>query len=248
MFTILTSCNLDQNIKLRYRKQKGDHEFFYNLKWKPKKTAIIVVDMWDKHHCQPSQKRIVLLAKKINRFLFSMRKLGVQVVFAPSGVTSFYRDFKARKKIKKIISNLKNPSKKLPKSHEAPPPPIPVKSGCENSNNKQGAPWSRQNAILEIMQNDVISDNDYEIVNFLTAQKIETVLYAGVHSNICIPYRSFGMKNLREYGFSVVLIRDLTDSYTTPTDNYPSQKLRNEAVIKYIETYIGFTVDSLQFL
>ena len=95
--------------------------------------------------------------------------------------------------------------------------------------------------------NDLISDNVVDIVSYLRNEEIDLVLYAGVHSNACIIGKPFGMRALRKFGFSVVLIRDLTDSYTKKTSQFPFQKERNKIIIDHIESYIAPTIHSREF-
>ena len=56
------------------------------------------------------------------------------------------------------------------------------------------------------------------------------------------------MKKLKEMGFKTILIRDLTDSFTSPSDKFPTQESRNNETIKYIETYVGYTIHSSQIM
>ena len=63
----------------------------------PKKTAVVVIDMWDRHWCQTYTARVANMVPRMNRTLESARKLGIQVVFAPSDVVGFYEDFPQRR-------------------------------------------------------------------------------------------------------------------------------------------------------
>ena len=227
---------------------------YLRLKWKPHQTAVIVVDMWDRHHCLPSEKRSHVLAKKIDHFLPALRDQGVTVIFAPSGTMSFYSATVQRKQAIVLSSQAKN--RESPKFDRKEfvwmdqlknEPSMPVSSGCENPKlDKPGSPWSRQTDILKIREADLISDSGEEISNILKLKGIRLVLYAGVHSNICVVGRPFGMRNLGRQGFQTVLIRDLTDSFSVKSKRFFSQSKRNRAVVKHIETYIGPTIHSRQ--
>jgi hypothetical protein len=63
----------------------------------PAKTAVVVVDMWDRHWCTTYTARVGNLVPRMNLTLDATRRLGVQVVFAPSDVVGFYRDYPQRK-------------------------------------------------------------------------------------------------------------------------------------------------------
>ena len=239
-------------LTLRYRNNNGQPSFT-KIRKKTNEIAIIVVDMWNKHHCKPSEKRAAQLAHKVNGLLSILRKSGVQVIFSPSDTVSYYANYQQRKKIQKIGPPSKNVQSlqylALQYLDEFNFPPLNVSAGCEDPDQDEGGqPWTRQHDALKIEKNDVISDNGDEIINFLAYRKIDTVLFVGVHSNICILERSFGMTELKKWGFQTILIRDLTDSFSRPSNKFPTQEARNNETIKYIETYVGYTIHSSQIV
>ena len=66
--------------------------------WDPKRTAIIVCDMWDDHWCKSATARVGELAGPMNEMLKAARKQGVFVIHAPSTCTAFYKDTPQRKR------------------------------------------------------------------------------------------------------------------------------------------------------
>src|SRR5262245_61369068 len=60
--------------------------------WGPKKTALLICDMWDDHWCQSAAKRVVEMAGPLNEVVKTARSKGVFVIHAPSSVTAFYKD------------------------------------------------------------------------------------------------------------------------------------------------------------
>ena len=78
-------------------------------------------------------------------------------------------------------------------------------------------PWMRQiDTILIDADVDYISDDGKEIWNVLKQRGIETVLVCGVHTNMCVLGRPFGLRQLSQHGFEVALVRDLTDTMYNP--------------------------------
>ena len=61
-----------------------------------KKTALIVCDMWDLHHCLNAVRRGEELAPRMDRVLRAARGRGVLVIHAPSGCMDAYKDHPAR--------------------------------------------------------------------------------------------------------------------------------------------------------
>ena len=68
--------------------------------WEPKKTAIIVCDMWDDHWCKSATARVGELAGPMNDMLKTARARGVFIIHAPSTCTEFYKDTPQRKRAK----------------------------------------------------------------------------------------------------------------------------------------------------
>jgi nicotinamidase-related amidase len=63
------------------------------------KVAIIVMDMWDKHWCKSWTARAAAMIPKMNAALAAARKSGIQVIFSPSAVADFYKDYPQRKAV-----------------------------------------------------------------------------------------------------------------------------------------------------
>jgi hypothetical protein len=58
----------------------------------------------------------------------------------------------------------------------------------------------------------------------------------GVHTNICILNRSFGIRMMTRLGFKMVLARDLTDAgYDSRKPPFVSQARGTELVVEHIE-------------
>jgi hypothetical protein len=71
----------------------------------------------------------------------------------------------------------------------------------------------------------------------------------GVHTNMCVINRSFGIKQLVRWGLQAVLIRDLTDAMYNPAMRpYVSHREGTELVIGYIEKFWAPSVESRELL
>ncbi len=64
----------------------------------PKKTAVVVCDMWDDHWCKNAAKRCGELAKQMEPILKSCREKGMTIIHCPSDTMEFYKDHPARKR------------------------------------------------------------------------------------------------------------------------------------------------------
>ena len=68
--------------------------------WLPSRTAIIVCDMWDLHHCKNAVAREGEMAPRFNEVLEKARKDGVLIIHAPSSCMKPYEGTPARERAK----------------------------------------------------------------------------------------------------------------------------------------------------
>ncbi len=72
----------------------------------------------------------------------------------------------------------------------------------------------------------------------LRQRGIDTVLMMGVHANMCILKRTFGIRQLTKWGIHCILVRDLTDAMYNPASSpHVSHAAGTELVIEHIEKY-----------
>jgi nicotinamidase-related amidase len=209
-------------------------------------SAIIITDMWDKHWCAGATVRVGEIARKMEPLLQKARLSGILIIHAPSDTMDFYQNAPGRRLA-------------IEAPHVAPPrelvvhdPPLPIddsNGGCDTPGDKEHRAWTRENAILTVAPGDVISDSGTEIYNVLRQHHIETIFYMGVHANMCILNRTFGIRQMSKWGMRCVLVRDLTDAmYESGSRPYVSHWAGVELVIEYIERYWAPTVTSTQML
>jgi hypothetical protein len=58
--------------------------FTVREQWLPSRTAIIVCDMWDLHHCKNAVTREKEMASRMNKVIEKARAAGVLIIHAPS--------------------------------------------------------------------------------------------------------------------------------------------------------------------
>ena len=209
----------------------------------PKKTAIIICDMWDNHWCHGAAKRVQKLAVRMVPVLDAARRHGILVIHAPSDTIDFYRNAPERKTAQTA------PRISPPENHAVPEGPLPIDfadGGCDTSPpDKYYKAWTRENAIIPITKDDLISTDGIEIYRNLRSRDIDTVMYVGVHANICILKRSFALRQMRAWGVRCLLIRDLTDAMYNPHDApYVSHEQGTELVIGHIERFLAPSIVS----
>jgi nicotinamidase-related amidase len=237
--------------------------------WPAKKTVVIVCDMWDAHHCLNAVRREEEMVPRMNEFLTKARELGVLIVHAPSSCMDPYKDHPARKraqaapKAKNLPKDIDQWCKQIP-SEEKGKYPIDQSDGGEDDDAKEHAewhakltamgrnpkaPWKSQHAGLTIKDEDAISDSGVEIWNLLESRGIDNVLLLGVHTNMCVLGRPFGLRQMAKNGKNVALVRDLTDTMYNPerapmVSHFEGTRL----IIEHIEKYVCPTITSDQLI
>src|SRR5829696_3073099 len=64
----------------------------------PKKTAIVICDMWNQHWCKGATERVAEMAPRMNEVVKKARAQGVFIIHAPSETMKFYEGTLARKR------------------------------------------------------------------------------------------------------------------------------------------------------
>jgi nicotinamidase-related amidase len=231
------------------------------LHWEPRRTALIICDMWDAHWCRGAAARVVELAEPTNRLAQRAREQGVLVIHAPSTCMEFYQDTPQRRRA------LTAPYAKAPKPLSqsmrwgtrwcwADPrrePDLPIDDsdmGCDCATKCEiHSPWKRQIATIEIGEPDVISDDGQEVFNVLAERGIDQIIIAGVHLNMCVLGRSFAIRQMVDLGKQVVLVRDLTDTMYNHQMRPRVDHFRGtDLVVEHVERHWCPTISSTDLL
>jgi len=199
------------------------------------KTAIIITDMWDKHWCKGATDRVGQIAERMEPVLEKARQAGILIIHAPSETMGFYANTPARL----LAQNA--PSLTPPGELKFKDGPLPIDDsdeGCDTPGDKPYRAWTRENPALTIAPGDVVSDNGNEIYNVLKEHHIDTILYMGVHANMCILNRTFGVRQMSKWGFRCIIVRDLMDAMYNPASKpFVSHAAGTELVYEFIEQY-----------
>jgi nicotinamidase-related amidase len=212
-------------------------------------TALIIVDMWDRHWSDGASRRCATLAEKINETVIRARARGILIVHAPSDTMDFYRETEGRKRFLETAET-------GPVSEPVPVKdyPLPIDDSDGGSDSVDQYPpntkaWKRQTEKIEIdhSRDLVCGDEGERLHSFLASRGIRSLIYMGVHTNMCILNRSFGIKNMLRRGYKTFLVRDLTDAmYNPERPPYLSHGEGTALVVGYIEKFYCPTIDSTQ--
>ncbi len=240
--------------RIEIPESKGKFQVLYKkLEWKPTETAIIICDMWDRHWCKGATKRVAELAPRMNEIIRKARNKGILIVHAPSGTIDFYENHPARKKTQNApkAANLPEDIGKwcnwINEKEKTTGYPIDHSDGgCDcKTTCKQGSPWRKQIETIKIHNEDTISDSGAEIWNLLEQRGIDNVIVMGVHTNMCVLGRPFGLRNMARFGKNVVLMRDMTDTmYNSRMHPIVNHFTGTDLVVEHIEKFVCPTVTS----
>ena len=265
----------DINVSLRHRVETAPESGRYHTvtkleSWNPAETAIIVCDMWDLHHCKNAVLREGEFAPRLESVLKAMREQGVTIIHAPSSCMEFYKGHSARERAQQAPAAGNLPDEIGKWCHQIPAEeqgvyPIDQSGGGEDDDPEEHeawankltamgknprAPWSRQIDVLTIDQErDYITDQGDETWNILESRGINNVILTGVHTNMCVLGRPFGLRQLARNGKNVVLMRDLTDTMYDPRAwPFVSHFTGTDLIVEHIERFVCPTITSDQLI
>ncbi|HME53546.1 MAG TPA: isochorismatase [Candidatus Lokiarchaeia archaeon] len=226
----------------RYRKLVISVE--KQLEWDATKTILLVVDVWNEHWCKGANERLAAMLARMDETIKAARAKGVTIINAPSETMEYYKDYPQRQRMHaepKVIFDKADSKGKLFTLRKDFTWPIAVMSdgGCSDTPKcHQHRAWTSQNDAIEIFADDLISDDGMEIYSYIKSHGIENVIILGVHTNMCIMGRSFGIRKLVAWHLNVVLCRDLTDAMYNPRSwPFVSHERGTELVVEHIERH-----------
>ncbi len=238
--------------------------------WKAGETAFIVCDVWDYHHCLNAVNRLNEFGPRLNNVLEEARRRGAIIIHAPSDCMASFEGHPARVRVAAIPEASNRPAEienwcsKIP-AEELASYPIDQSDGGEDDDPEEHArwaaelkalgrnpamPWKTQSSLISIdSERDLISDRGDEVWKILEHYGIRNVVLTGVHTNMCVLGRPFGLRQMVRNGKNVVLMRDMTDCMYNPKRwPYVDHFTGNDLIISHVERYVCPTVTSNQLL
>jgi nicotinamidase-related amidase len=237
--------------------------------WDPKQTAIIICDMWDLHHCKRAVERVREMAPRMNEVISKARGWGVLIIHAPSECMAAYENTPMRQRARSapraenLPKDIDSWCKQIP-AEEKGRYPIDQSDGGEDDESAEHAawatkltemgrnpraPWKTEIDILKMQEQDAVSDSGVEVWNLLEERGIGQVILMGVHTNMCVLGRPFGLRQMAKNGKNVVLMRDMTDTMYNPA-RWPhvSHFRGTDLIVEHIEKFVCPTITSDQIL
>jgi nicotinamidase-related amidase len=271
------ACAEGEPLKLKLRSQTevapGTARFHTKempAEWNPAETAVILCDVWDYHHCLNAVRRLEEFGPRLNDLVAKARSQGCTIIHAPSDCMPQYTEHPARAR---AIAAPKAPNQppeiqrwcSIVPSEKQAIYPLDQSDGGEDDDPKEHAewaakltalgrnpklPWKKQSDMIKIDDaRDFISDKGDEVWNVLESRGIKNVILAGVHLNMCVLGRPFGLRRMIEGGKNAVLVRDLTDTMYNPKMwPYVPHFTGTDRMVAHVEQRVCPTISSDQIL
>jgi nicotinamidase-related amidase len=248
---------MPDTLTLRFRQQRLERDENGYQAWKvhertvalvAEETALVLCDVWDRNWCRGANERLEEMLPRINAVAKLAREKGALIVHAPSDTMDFYKDSPARERV--LQAPPAEPPEELLHRDQDPSQPVDASDGGCDTDDNVGAVhemvWTRQHPTIEIDHaRDVISDDGRELYNLYQQRNIRNVIILGVHANMCILNRSFAIKQMVRWGFTVALVRDLTDCLYNPArPPYVSHDEATRLTVAFIEKFWCPTIGS----
>jgi len=199
-------------------------------------VGILICDMWDQHWCRGAEERVDAMAPRMNDVIQAARARGALIIHSPSDTMDFYRGQPARERVWEV------PRVPLPDEREHIDPRLPIDDSDEGSDTGETVAyrvWHRQHRAIQIDEtNDYITDEGQQVYSIIIKRHVRRLLFMGVHTNMCVLNRSFGIKQMVRWGIPVALVRDLTDTMYNPAmPPYVSHDDGTRLVVEFIEKF-----------
>ena len=272
--SVLQASAEDFQLSLRSQKKQETPQTWNRVTqeqtWLAAETAVIVCDVWDKHHCLNAVRRLEEFAPRMNEVLKESRRRGATIIHSPSDCMAAYEAHPARQRAVNAPQDKSAPPdiafwcSKIPAEEQAAYP-IDQSDGGEDDDPAEhakwaaelkalgrnpGMPWKTQSPLIEIdAEHDFISDRGDEVWNILKSRGIQNVILVGVHTNMCVLGRPFGLRQMVRGGKNVVLMRDMTDCMYNPKRwPFVPHFYGNDLIVSHVERFVCPTITSDQIL
>ena len=222
------------------------------LEWEPAKTAIIICDMWDQHWCKGATRRVGELAPAMNRAVTAARDRGVLIIHAPSSCMDAYKDHPARKRARPRRrpptcpgTSAAGASRSRPRRRASIRSTRPTAAATTARRARRARPGGRRSPPSRSATRTPSATRASRSGTCWRAAASPTCMLMGVHTNMCVLGRPFGLRQLARHGKNVVLVRDLTDTmYNSRSWPYVSHFEGTNRIIEHIEKYVCPTITS----
>ncbi len=247
------SLELHTRSCLESDKGGGRITFEQTVQWEPGRTALVICDMWNQHWCQGATARVAEMAPRMNEVISKARERGVFIIHCPSDTMKYYDNYPQRK-LAQAAPKVEGPAAlekwgRLEREREGSLPIDDSDGGCDDQPRcKPGNPWTHEIDTLKIEESDAITDSA-EAFYLMHQRGITNLIVMGVHGNMCVLGRPFGIRQMVHRGENVVFVRDMIDTmYNSRKPPHVSHFAGTDLIADHIEKYWCPSITSVDFV
>ena len=250
--------SIELDVRYYHQPRRGrvtENEFAHQtLRWdlKVDQTALILVDVWSDLYVTSHLERAgEITRKRIVPLLEAFRRLGATVVHAPSPDC-------ARKypQWTHYAGPEETGARPSAPADTWPPPEFRAKSGDYRRLARPEEP--RDELFYDIIANreiqrdvrpqgdDFVAVTGAQLHRLLSHREVLHLFYAGFAANMCVPFRDYGTRAMKDRGYDIILLRDCTAAIEV-ADTHGDLALTRAAVAD-TELNIGYTAASADLL
>ena len=250
--------NIELDIRYYHRPQNvgiSEGDIYHNTlhrSLRASEIALVLVDVWSDHHIATHlQRGRDITLKHIRPAIEVFRRLGAAVIHAPGPEC-------AEKYARWIRYAKEGDARGVSSPVDDDWPPAEFRNITAAYKRLARPSESGRQAVRDIAKNrriieEIAPQDDDEVVangnqlhRLLRARQIPHLFYAGFAANICVPFKDYGMRAMKDRGYEIVLIRDGTTAIET-ADTIERMALTKNA-IRDTEFNIGYTVSSSELI
>ena len=198
-------------LALRTRDAKGNELKIAPLTVDPRKTGIVIVDMWNYHWCMTWTDQAGGMSYRMNKALEGVRKLGMPIFWGPTDTAPAFIDWPQRQRAMAV------PYVEVPKVRnincrwtvETGPCLCGPGIACQ-VNYGMDAMDDR----LVIADSDLVVSGTQELYSLCKARGINRLIFFGGATNICLTGKDIGLGPMYTAGLDCCFARDLAFAWT----------------------------------
>ncbi len=221
------------------------------LRWKlpVDEIALVLVDCWEYFPLESFVGRAEAICRtKIQPVIAACRELGLAVVHAPSpNWAANYPEFHY---------GLEAPEKDLPRpSVKGWPPELDEAFAVPRTSEEPVYKAWHEKAFPDHLKisphvapagDDIVVSTGDDLHALCRERRIKHLVYAGFATNICVLFRDYGVRAMKERGYNIVFIRDSTTA--VESGETVGDLGATKAAVFFIETKVGVSVTATAFV
>lgn len=180
-------------------------------KFNPAKVGFVIVDLWNYHWCMTWTHQVISAVPRFNEAARAARKLGIQVLWAPSDAANAKLGWPQRERALAVlyrdvpkVTDVKIPfNLRTKRCHCGPGITCQLNYGLDDMPDS-----------IDIAEQDLIVCGTQEMYSNCKTLGLTHLIYSGGATNICLTGKPAGLKPMAEAGLKCLIARDLSEAWT----------------------------------